>query len=322
MFQYKILIVFKVLIVSSLLVAGSLLLINNEISIGQFVAAEIIIILVVNSVEKIILSLETVYDTLTAFEKIGQIMDLPLEMQSGTEKSLSPEKTGLKFDIQNLSFKAKSSDDEILNNVSLSLQPGEKIVLTGGSGSGKSTLMNLMAGLYSDYRGKIIINGLPIDTMDLSKFRSFVGDSLTHESIFSGTIRENIELGREIEENFLREIIELVGLNKYVYELPADLETELMPEGKGLSKAIVSSIIMARCLIGQPKVLFLEALFSDFAPEVKERVKQYISAGQWTVMMISDDLEIIKLFPRVIELEKGSVIFDGKSTDYIRLKNY
>ncbi|MDO9553000.1 peptidase domain-containing ABC transporter [Rhodonellum sp.] len=320
-FQYKILIVFKVLIVSSLLVAGSLLLINNEISIGQFVAAEIIIVLVVNSVEKIILSLETVYDTLTAFEKIGQVMDLPMEMQAGTEKSLTPEKSGLKFEIQNLSFRTRHSEYEILNDVSLSLQPGEKVVLAGGSGSGKSTLMNLMSGLYSEYRGKIIVNGLPIDTMDLGKFRSFVGDSLTHESIFSGTIRENIVLGREIKENFLREIVELVGLNTFVYELPDDLNTELMPEGKGVSKAVISSIIMARCLSGKPKVLFLEALFSDFSPAIKKRVKEYISSGPWTVMMISEDEEIISLFPRVIELEKGKIIFDGRSQDYLRLKN-
>jgi ABC-type bacteriocin/lantibiotic exporter with double-glycine peptidase domain len=272
MVQYKILIVFKVLIVTSLLVAGSLLLINNEISIGQFVAAEIIIILVVNSVEKIILSLETVYDTLTAFEKIGQIMDLPMEIQSGTEKSLTPEKTGLRFEIQNLSFRPRNSEHEILNDVSFSLQPGEKVVLAGESGSGKSTLMYLMSGLYAEYRGKIIVNGLPIDTMDLGKFRSFVGDSLTHESVFSGTIRENIVLGRDIEENFLREIVDLVGLNKFIYELPADLNTELMPEGKGISKSVISAIIMARCLAGKPKVLFLEALFSDFSTAVKQRV--------------------------------------------------
>lgn len=321
MVQYKILIVFKVLIVTSLLVAGSLLLINNEISIGQFVAAEIIIILVVNSVEKIILSLETVYDTLTAFEKIGQIMDLPMEIQSGTEKSLTPEKTGLRFEIQNLSFRPRNSEHEILNDVSFSLQPGEKVVLAGESGSGKSTLMYLMSGLYAEYRGKIIVNGLPIDTMDLGKFRSFVGDSLTHESVFSGTIRENIVLGRDIEENFLREIVDLVGLNKFIYELPADLNTELMPEGKGISKSVISAIIMARCLAGKPKVLFLEALFSDFSTAVKQRVKKYIFEGSWTVMLISDNVEIISLFPRVIELKKGKVVFDGRSQDYLTLKN-
>lgn len=321
MFQFKILIAFKVLIVTSLLVAGSLLLINNEISIGQFVAAEIIIILVVNSVEKIILSLETVYDTLTAFEKIGQIMDLPMEIQAGTEKSLTPEKTGLRFEIQNLSFRPRNSEHEILNDVSFFLESGEKVVLAGESGSGKSTLMYLMSGLYAEYRGKIIVNGLPIDTMDLGKFRSFVGDSLTHESVFSGTIRENIVLGRDIEENFLREIVDLVGLNKFIYELPADLNTELMPEGKGISKSVISAIIMARCLAGKPKVLFLEALFSDFSPVVKQRVKKYIFEGAWTVMLISDNVEIISLFPRVIELKKGKVVFDGRSQDYLTLKN-
>ena len=94
-FQYKVMIAFKVLIVTSLLLAGSLLLINDQISIGQFVAAEVIIILVVSSVEKLILSLETVYDTLVSVDKLGQIMDLDLEHHDPQEKVLESSNGGL-----------------------------------------------------------------------------------------------------------------------------------------------------------------------------------------------------------------------------------
>ena len=317
-FQYKILIAFKVLIVSSLLVVGSLLFINNEISLGQFVAAEIIIILVVNSVEKLILSLETVYDTLTAFEKLGRILDLPMERQEGTQKSLTPEKKGLRFDIHNLSYRAQDRGFKILDDVSLVIEPGEKIVLTGLSGSGKSTLLYLMAGLHHAYEGKIFINGLPLDALDLSRFRSFIGDSFTEESIFNGTIRENITLERPIDEEYLQQIIEIVGLEKFIYQLPDDLETLLLPEGKGLSKSTINSIILARCLSAQPKVLLLEGLFADMLPGVKSRVLDFILNGQWSVMVISDETEIISRVPRVIELKKGKIEFDGPSEDYLK----
>jgi ABC-type bacteriocin/lantibiotic exporter with double-glycine peptidase domain len=317
-FQYKILIAFKVLIVSSLLVVGSLLFINNEISLGQFVAAEIIIILVVNSVEKLILSLETVYDTLTAFEKLGRILDLPMERQEGTEKSLTPEMKGLRFDIHNLSYRSQDMGFKILDDVSFVVEPGEKIVLTGLSGSGKSTLLNLMAGLHDSYEGRININGLPLDAIDLSRYRGLIGDSFTEESIFNGTIRENITLERSIDEEHLLKIIEIVGLDKFIYQLPDGLDTLLQTEGKGLSKSTINSIIVARCLSAQPKVLLLEGLFADMLPDVKKRVLDYILNGQWSVIMISDETEILRKVPRVIELKKGQIRFDGPSDNYLK----
>lgn len=320
-FQYKILIAFKVLIVCSLLVAGSLLLINNEISIGQFVAAEIIIILVVNSVEKLILTLETVYDTLTATEKIGQILDLPIERQEGTDKSLTEEFKGLEFKMRNVSYQSRDTQFNILDNVSLDLKIGEKVILTGTSGSGKSTLMYLLAGLYSEYQGKILVNGLPIDAMNLDKFRSFIGDSLTHQSIFHGTIYENITLGKEVDNKQIRNIIDLVGLKEYIYALKDDIDTQLMPEGKGLSKKIISKIIMSRCLAGNPKALILEDLFSYFDEDVKARVADYILEGPWTTIMVSEDISLLKRAPRIIELNNGKITFDGPSEAYFEYKN-
>ncbi|WP_332910479.1 hypothetical protein [Algoriphagus boritolerans] len=113
-FQYKVMVIFKVLIVTSLLVAGSLLLINDQISIGQFVAAEVIIILVVNSVEKLILSLETVYDTLVAVEKLGNVMDLELEHHSPSEKIVVASPEGLKYSMSDVVFHPQDAEDPIL----------------------------------------------------------------------------------------------------------------------------------------------------------------------------------------------------------------
>ncbi|WP_373524411.1 peptidase domain-containing ABC transporter [Aquiflexum sp.] len=321
-FQYKVMIAFKALIVTTLLVVGSLLLIDNQISIGQFVAAEVIIILIVSSVEKIILSLDAVYDTLTATEKIGQIMDLPMERQQGTEKSLNTNNESLQFEVRNLSFKSKISVNDVLDNVSFELNPGEKVILTGKSGSGKSALMYLISGLFSDYRGRIIVNGLPIDTMNLERLRGFIGDSLSHQSVFHGSIYDNITLHKEVEDAHVREIIELVGLKEYIYLLPEDWDTIMLPEGKNLSKAIISKIVLARCLVNLPKALLLENLVTYLDPEEKERVLDYILNGKWTVLMMAEDDDTIKKFPRVLKLDMGKLVFDGSSEDFINnIKN-
>jgi ABC-type bacteriocin/lantibiotic exporter with double-glycine peptidase domain len=319
-FQYKILIAFKVLIVTSLLGVGSLLLINEEISIGQFVAAEIIIILVIGSVEKLILSLETVYDTLTAVEKVGLIMDMPIEKQSGTEKAIHGSQHGLKMEVSRLSFKSNDKRFDIVDNVSFSIQPGEKVVVTGGSGSGKSTLLALVSGIYEDYKGKIIINGLPLDVLDINKYRGYIGESFDDQAIFHGTIRDNITLGKDIKEEEIREIKDLVGLRDYVYSLPDDLDTILMPEARGLSKSLTRKIILARCLVGNPRALLLEDLWPAFNGQ-EEPIINYIFNGDWTAMFISEDDKLISRADKIIEMVAGKINFIGTPQEYKDFKN-
>ncbi|WP_194777475.1 peptidase domain-containing ABC transporter [Pararhodonellum marinum] len=319
-FQHKVMIGFKVLIMGGFLIVGSSLLIDDEISIGQFVAAEIVIMMIISSVEKLILDLEVAYDTLVAVEKIGLIMDMEMEKAEGTEKAFKSEYKGLEFEISNLTYQTIDKEETILDKINLKINPGEKIILTGGSGSGKSTLIHLMAGLFEDYTGKIQVNGLPISTMNLEKYRSIIGDSLLHESLFLGTIRENITLGKDIPEENIRKIIELVGLNKYIFHLPDDIDTQVLPEGRGLSKVLISKIILARCLVGEPKALLLEEMFYHISNEVRERVMDYMMKEPFTMILITQDWDLITKVDRVIELEKGSITFDGDSLQYKEIK--
>ncbi|WP_268036391.1 peptidase domain-containing ABC transporter [Algoriphagus sp. PAP.12] len=320
-FQYKIMIVFKVLIVSSLLVAGSLLLINDQISIGQFVAAEVIIVLVVNSVEKLILSLETVYDTLVATEKLGHIMDLELENPKGNEKVITSEPKGLKFGMENVTFQPLDAKKPILKDISIQINPGQKVVVTGKSGSGKSAFLALLSGLYEEYKGKILVNDLSIDMIQLDKFRSMVGDCLEMEQIFHGTIQENIIVGREFDEKQLEFILDLVDLKDYIYQLPDDLNTELQPEGKGLSKRLVQSILVARSLMGKPKAMIMENALLHLYEDVKLRILSYLMAGDWTLIVVTKDENAISMADEIIVLDEGNLAFKGDQASYQSFQN-
>lgn len=320
-FQYKVMIVFKVLIVTSLLLAGSLLLINDQISIGQFVAAEVIIVLVVNSVEKLILSLETVYDTLVAVEKLGHVMDLELEHHGPNEKIIQSKPEGLKFGLENVVFQPLDSPEPLLKGVTLSIHPGKKVVVTGKSGSGKSAMMALFSGLYEEYEGKVLVNDLPLEYINLEKFRAMVGDFHELQQIFHGTIKENILMGRDYDQSQVEYILNLVGLNDYVYQQPAGLDTMLQPEGKGLSKTLAHQIILARGFVGQPKALIMENVFQYVDPQIKEKVIDYIMKGQWTLVMVSDEEEVQQLADEVILLDKGRLLFQGSFEEYKRFKN-
>ncbi|EAZ82874.1 peptidase domain-containing ABC transporter [Algoriphagus machipongonensis] len=320
-FQYKIMIVFKVLIVTSLLVAGSFLLINEQISIGQFVAAEVVIILVVNSVEKLILSLETVYDTLVAVEKLGVVMDLDLERSEGTDKVVVSKPEGLKFGMQNVVFHPQDSNSPIIRDISLEIPAGKKVAVTGRSGSGKSALLALLSGLYEDYKGTIEVNDLSIDMIQLEKYRSMLGDCLEVGEIFQGTIKENILVGRDVEPSHFDFILDLVGLRDYIYQLPQDLDSELQPEGKGLPKYLAQSILVARSLVGGPKAIMMENALRYVHPENKERLVNYLMNGNWTLLMITEDPAILEKAEEVLVMDKGKVLFQGPYKSYLEFRN-
>ncbi len=320
-FQYKVMIIFKILIVTSLLIAGSLLLINDQISIGQFVAAEVIIVLVVNSVEKLILSLETVYDTLVAVEKLGHVMDLELEHHSPSEKIVVANPEGLKYCMKDVVFHPQDAEEPILKGVSLTVQPGKKVVVTGKSGSGKSALLALFSGLYEDYEGVVSVNDLSLEYINLEKYRGMVGDFLELQEIFHGSIRENILVGRDFDQSHLEYILQLVGLKEYLYQLPEGLDAILQPGGRGLSKSLAQKILLARGFVCKPKALIMENILQDVDLDVQSNIVDYLFKGNWTLLMVSYDEAILSRADEVILMNSGQVLYQGSYEGYKNLKN-
>jgi len=179
--QYWSLIGFKILITAGMLIVGALLLVNNEINVGQFAAAEIVILTVLNSVEKLIRSLDKMYDILTSVEKLGKVIDKPLEA-AGTLKFTENTK-GLAVAMNDLSFSYNNQKD-ILHNVSFAAKGGDKVCITGKDGSGKTTLLKLLTGAYADFRGTITINAVPIDNYARHSLLGEIGLLFHQQDIF------------------------------------------------------------------------------------------------------------------------------------------
>jgi len=321
-FQYKVMIVFKVLIVTSLLLAGSFLLINEQISIGQFVAAEVIIILVVNSVEKLILSLETVYDTLVAVEKLGHVMDLDLERSHENDKTLEKE-DGLKFSMDNVTFHPQDKAEPVLKRNNITVEAGKKVVITGKSGSGRTAVLALLSGLYEEYEGKISINDLSLEMVNLERLRDTVGACLDLEQIFHGTIKENILVGRDFDQEKLDQILEMVDLKNEIFQLPDDLDTIIQPEGKGLSKSFAQGILLARGFVGDTKAILMENVLRNTDKEIKTKVLDYLFEGNWTLMLIAELEEegIMRRADEIILMDNGRATFQGTYEEYLNFNS-
>ena len=282
--QYILLIVFKIFVASGLLIVGSLLVINQQMNIGQFVAAEIIILLILGSVEKLILSLETIYDLLTSLEKVGQVTDLEIESNEG--KNISElVNNGLSVELTNIDFSYPGQSKLILKQTSISIKAYESVMISGSVDSGKTTLLYILSGLYNVNAGNISFNDVPISNLKPIHLRSVIGDCLMDELLFEGTLLENITMGREKAtfEN-VQWATKNIGLTNFIKTLPNGFETRIDPQGKQFSKGIVDKIILTRSIVDKPKLLLIKDTFSSFSKEEGDKIIDFLTADKkWDI---------------------------------------
>jgi ABC-type bacteriocin/lantibiotic exporter with double-glycine peptidase domain len=319
--QYSFIVVFKTGITAALLVLGALLVINREITLGQFVAAEVIIILILNSVEKVISYMDVVYDMLTAVDKIAHVTDLPLEKSGGVDLPKSVARIPFAVEIKNLSFKYPMSKDFVLRGINLSISSGERVCITGPGGSGKTTLTQLISGLQSDFDGIIKINNYSIRDLDLTNLRDYLAKNISMEDIFEGSVFENIAVGKS--QITVHDAIAALGkteLLDWANSLPNGLETQLISGGKGLPRSIVLKLILTRCIAKKPSLIVLNDYFSSLSKKDTISLINMLSAPQnkWSIITVSNDPLIMAACDRVIVIKNGGIEAQGKFSDLIK----
>ena len=311
--QFSHLIIFKVVITASLLIIGGYLVLSQEMNIGQFVAAEIIILLVIGSVEKIILGLETFYDVLTAVEKIGQVTDMELEEEI-TDNTFR-RYTNISLEADNMGFQFPDTNFGVLNDINLKINPGEKIIIDGENGSGKTTLIRVLSGLLHHTTGNLFINDDTFNKIDVKQFRARIGSIIQGETPFEGTILENITFNdKNISTEDLKWALDGVQLTSYIKTLPKGLETKIFPEGKELSSSNAQKILLARSIIHKPDMLFYEEPTNKMDTKVANEIIDFITApeNKWTVVVSSQNPHWIEKCSREITMQKGTILSDVK----------
>lgn len=308
--QYILMVLFKVIVTSGLLIVGSLLVMEQQMNIGQFVAAEIIILLVLGAVEKLILSLETIYDVLTALEKVGQVTDLELECNTGIEVGSTTEK-GLSFGFNQVDFSYPGQETNVFSEVSLNVDSGKSVMVLGDSDSGKTTLLYLLAGLYKVKKGSVIINELPIGNYNPQYLRSIIGDCLMDELLFEGTLLENITMGRPNAtfEN-VKWAIEKLQLGDFIKSLDKGFDTKIYPQGKQFSKGVIDKLILARSIVDKPKLLLVKDVFSSMVGEERNQIMSFLTekSNPWTLVIVSRDENLKSLVDEVLLVDNKSLI--------------
>ena len=312
--QYSLMILFKVIVATGLLVIGGMLVMEQQMNIGQFVAAEIIILLVMSSVEKLILSLETIYDVLTALEKIGQVTDLELERSEGIDLLDECTNEGIEVALKEVSFSYPENDRKTLDNLSLSIKSNERVLIAGPNGGGKSTLLHVLAGLYDVQEGHIAYHGFAKGSLNLRTLRNVIGDCLSEEQLFHGTILENISMGRDSATfKDVKWTVENLGLSDYVESQPEGFNTMIDPQGARLPRSIAQKLILARSIVDRPKLLLLEDAFEHLDETEHKKIIDFLTSkeNKWTLVAVSSNPYLAERSDKIVVLKEGVVTETG-----------
>ena len=306
--QYAYLIAFKAVIAMALLVIGGLLVLNQTMNIGQFVAAEIIILLILSSVEKLIISLETVYDVLTSVEKIGQVTDLNLEDQQGME--LADDSKGFSIEFQQVSYENDLNNEPLLDHFDLHVASGERLSFSSDNSVSINLMFCMIGKIYPPNHGSISVNQIPLENIHREFLRNRIGNMLHQDLLVNASLLENISLGRPyVSFQEVQEWCDRLGLTSQIQRLNHGYHTVLNPEGHFLPKDCIRKILLARAVVGRPKLLLLEEPLHDISLHEKTKILQLLLSIQNTTLLIhTDDPEITATMDREIRISQGKIV--------------
>ncbi len=301
--------IFRASVTVGVLGLGGALVINEQLTIGELVAAELVVIAMLGAIEKLVEQFEQHYDLFTAIDKVSHLVDRPLEPSGGEPAPNFNGATTIEF--KNIEF-GYDPHHKVFKNLSLRIQKGSRVSLVGASGSGKTTLAHLLLGFYELMRGKILLDDYDLSRMSLESIRKTVGIVLEANEIFDGTIEENITMGRDFSYERLIWALKTAQLYEEVFALADGLRTRLVPMGQNVSIGMRRRIMFARAIIGKPSILILDECFGGIEESVKlDLIHALYQEKNWTIIDIAHDAELIRRSEMVYVLKDGKIIESG-----------
>ena len=261
--------------------------------------------------------------TLLAVDRIGDILNSPVELQSGNAITLSNVEGNIKID--NLSFRYNVDAPMVLNNINLDIKAGEKIGFVGRSGSGKSTIAKLIQRLYYTTEGTIYIDGIDIRNINPVWLRTNIGIVLQENYLFSGTIKDNISLPRpNMPMEGIVQVAQISGAHEFISKLPKGYDTEVGERGSSLSGGQKQRIAIARALISNPRILIFDEATSALDYESERIIRDnmnMISKGRTTII-IAHRLSTIKDCDKIVCFDNGYIVEAGTHDELLQNNGY
>jgi ATP-binding cassette subfamily B protein len=310
---------------AAVLFYGAVMVLQNQLSVGELVAFTVLAQSLSAPVTALVGIWDVFQETLNAVERLNDVFETKpeLSVKAAKEKIKLPMLRGhVLFD--NLTFRYEpNSKNNVLQNIRLEAQPGQRMAFVGRSGSGKSTLIKLLLGFYTPSSGKIYLDGFDVADVWLPSLRSQIGVVPQQSYLFGGTIRENIAQGNP--EASLKEIIEAAkwaAVHDFISNLPQGYDTMLQEQGSNLSGGQRQRIAIARALVRNPRILILDEATSALDNETESFVLGNIDKvfRDRTVFTIAHRLSSVASADLIVVIENGNVLEQGTHEQLIAKK--
>lgn len=295
------------------LVVGGWLVLDGQITLGQLVASQIVVSGVLKASEKLVLQADQFFDLLTGLEKVGHLTDLPEEREGGTAMPERVDVRGAALEINGIRFQYRQGVD-ILKNVTLELQPGDRASLVGASGAGKSTLASLICGLEEPCQGTIMVDNREVRRVDLTSLRRDIAYVGSDNELFDGTIEENILVGRDwVTYEDLRWALDEACLTDEIAKMASGLAEPIVSGGKNLSRGQIQRILLARAIVGRPRLLILDEAFTGIDERQTMSILNNLFEKEngWTILDISHMSEVVARTDMIFVLCDGVIVESG-----------
>ncbi len=291
----------QVIASTALLGLGGWLVIRQQLTLGQLVASELVVTIVVGAFAKAGKSLEKFYDLMAGFDKVGHLLDIPVDPRFELgEFPIGP------VDVrwQELSFH-DSATGSALEIRSAKIERGARAAILASNLEGGSQLLRCLAGLLQPAHGIAEIGGVEARRASLAGNGTVVGYAGKPE-IFNGSLHENVDLARShIGQNRVREVLGQVGLWDDVLRLTNALNTQLQTDGQPLSKSQIAQLTLAQAMAGKPRLLLLNGILDELAPQALEHVWPTLSASDapWTLLLVTNNPVLADRCTTLVRLE-------------------
>ena len=290
---------------------GVFLIQDGIVTMGSMIAAVILGGRTLAPLSQLASALSRANTARQAYRSLSDLMKPDGEVSHNAKLS-RPELKG-SIELKNLTYQFPKASAPTVNNVSLKITPGQRVAVVGRMGSGKSTLVRMLSGLVEPSSGAVLIDGVDLRQVDPSDIRRNVGVMLQDTWLFSGSVRDNVQMGYyEYPDEHILQVCKVAGVDAFISAHPAGYDLELRERGEGLSGGQKQSINLARALLHDPSVLILDEPTSSMDQATESAVIAQLnswSTGK-TMIMITHRNSLLQLADRVLVVDNGSIITD------------
>jgi ATP-binding cassette subfamily C protein LapB len=291
---------------------GVFLIQDGIVTMGSLIAVVILAGRTLAPLSQLASALTRVNSARTAYRSINDLMSKPRD-RANTENPISRPNLSGKIEFKGVCFRYPNAPEPTIKDLNFTIEPGQKVAILGKMGSGKSTIARLLAGLYEPDSGSILIDGVDIRQIDPADLRRNVGFMLQETWLFSGSIKENIQMGfAEYTDEHILTIARMTGVDDFVRQNPRGYDFQLKERGEGLSGGQRQSINLARALLHDPSTVILDEPTSSMDTATEKMVLDNLSdwMGPRTLVAITHRNSIVRLASRVLVIDQGVLVAD------------